>query len=166
MAEQMIRAQFDWPYGHLMQADALLALERLVSASSAYQLALHLMVVAEPPDDLGRAEVMHLCQQVAERIAQHCCSTLTLAHNAEVTSIAAWPPLVPLWDSRQRRQREDSRMQFRSVLSRCVNDSGKMLECNSGWWPCCCVFGYGQTLKCSSGQCTRSVVFLLTKQSG
>ena len=103
VARTMVQLQFDWPYGHVMQADAYLALNKLVAASSAYQLALHLMTVSEPSNDIGRPEVMQLCCEVVDHIVGQCRRMMTDAHSAEVTAIATWPQRARTWEDKPRR---------------------------------------------------------------
>ena len=90
-AELMIRMRFDWPYGHLVKADALLALGQYTAASNTYQLAEQLMPRLDPTDDFGRPEVGAQIQALYDHLAAKSCLTITPAHDCEVTAMASWP---------------------------------------------------------------------------
>ena len=91
-AEQIIRLQFDWAYGHLLKADALLGLGQYARASHTYALAEQLMPAADPTDDFGRPEVTDQKRLLNNRMAGISCQTITPAHSSEITAVACWPP--------------------------------------------------------------------------
>jgi WD40 repeat protein len=90
-AEQIIRLKFDWPYGHLVKADALMGMGQYAAASNTYQLAQHLMPRHDPTDDFGRPEVTGQMDTLASGLAAKSCLTMTVAHECEITAIAGWP---------------------------------------------------------------------------
>eukprot|EP00892_Ulva_mutabilis_P011975 jgi/Ulvmu1/914/UM101_0023.1 len=91
-AEQIVRLQFDWAYGHLLKADALLGLGQYARAAHTYALAEQLMPAADPTDDFGRPEVTDQKRLLNNRMAGISCQTITPAHDSEITAVACWPP--------------------------------------------------------------------------
>lgn len=116
-AEQAIRLRFDWPYGHLVKADALLALGQYAAASATYSLAEQLMPRIDPTDDFGRSEVADHMRALTDALAAKSCLTLTLAHECEVTAVAAWPPAAPA------RRRADRRRSSAAVSAKGLQES-------------------------------------------
>lgn len=123
-AEQMIRLQFDWAYGHLLKADALLGLEQYARAAHTYALAEQLMPSADPTDDFGRPEVADQKRFLNNRMAGISCQTITPAHDSEITAIACWPPNdMPSAPPTAPSQRHHSARSLQDTVNHMVNDA-------------------------------------------
>jgi WD40 repeat protein len=122
--EQMIRLRFDWPYGHLIKADALLALGHLSAALSTYQLALQLMPQKDPTFDFGRSEVIQHTKALAHSMVAKSCLIMTVAHQCEITAVAGWPlAAARRGPCRGHRQHHTSARELQKSVDCSVNDA-------------------------------------------
>ena len=122
-AEQMIKLKFDWPYGHLVKADALLAMGQYAAACHAYQLAQQLMRQPDPTDDFGRAEVAEHLNNLTRTLAAKSCLTLTYAHTCEVTACAAWPSAPPKRKRSSTRRMHSNARDLQDSVTHAVNSA-------------------------------------------
>eukprot|EP00892_Ulva_mutabilis_P003746 jgi/Ulvmu1/1743/UM117_0020.1 len=123
-AEQIIRMEFDWAYGHLLKADALLGLGQYARAAHTYALAEQLMPAADPTDDFGRPEVADQKRLLNNRMAGISCQTLTPAHASEITAVACWPPHdLPAAPPAAPVQRNHSARSLQDTVNHMVNDA-------------------------------------------
>ena len=130
-AEHIIRLKFDWPYGHLVKADALLGMGQYAGALNAYQLAEQLMPRHDPTDDFARSEVVEQMQLLQKNLAAKSCVTMTVAHECEVTAIAGWPP-KPLKRRRSHKRLHTSAAALQDSVNCAVNDALEAISRDGG----------------------------------